>query len=176
MKKKQIVDFSIAICLIIAGSLLLTFPILKIANVKYVFMGVLTFYGVTNLFQFILTNKEKDYEGLLTMIASIITLILLGYLNVEDFPFNLALTLFVWILLMSLIKLKKCDYYHDRKKNIWVLKIITLLLFILVGLLSVINLYFESSVQIIILGFFYYTHGVLELVDPITIYLIENDK
>ena len=174
MKRKQIVDFIIAVSLIIVGSLVLTFPLLKIVNVKYIFIGVLAFYGIMNLIQFILTSKEKDYEGLLTMIASIITLLLLGFLEVDNSPLNLALTLFVWIVLMSMIKLKKCDYYHDRNRPIWIFRIVTLVLFILIGLLSVINLYYEAEVQILVLGFFYFIHGVLELVDPVTNYLLQK--
>ena len=174
MKRKQIVDLITAVLLIIVGSLVLTFPLLKLINVKYIFIGVLAFYGIMNLIQFILTSKEKDYEGLLTMIASIITLLLLGFLEVDNNPLNLALTLFSWIVLMSLIKLKKCDYYHDRHRPIWIFRIVTLVLFILIGLLSVINLYYEAEVQILVLGFFYFIHGVLELVDPITNYLLQR--
>lgn len=174
MKRKQIVDFIIAVTLIIVGSLILTFPLLKIVNVKYIFVGVLAFYGIMNLTQFILTSKDKDYEGLFTMVASIVTLILLGFLEVDNNPMNLALTLFVWICIMSMIKLKKCDYYHDQNRPIWIFRIVTLILFILIGLLSVINLYYEAEVQILVLGFFYFIHGVLELVDPVTNYLLDK--
>lgn len=173
MQRKQVVDLITAVMLIVMGSLILIFPLLKIVNIKYIFMGVLTFYGVMNLIQFALTNDSKDYEGLLTMIASMITLILLGFLNIDNNPLNLALTLFVWITLMSLIKLKKCDYYHDRHKKIYILRIITLVIFVLIGLLSTINLYYEVETQILVLGFFYFIHGLLELVDPITNYLLE---
>ena len=72
--------------------------------------------------------------------------------------------------------LKKCDYYHDRHKEIYILKIITLVLFILSGLLCTINLYYEKSVQILVLGFFYFINGILEAIDPITYYLIEKQK
>ena len=174
MKRKQIVDLVTAVTLIIVGSVLLIFPLLKIVNVKYIFMGVLSFYGVMNLIQYLLTTKSKDYEGLFTMIASIIALVILGLVNVEKNPLNLSLTLFVWITLMSLIKLKKCDYYHDRHKKIYILRIITLILFVLTGLLCTINLYYEPSVQVLVLGFFYFIHGILELIDPITNYLISE--
>ena len=172
MKRKELVDLITAVSLIILGSLVLILPLFKVFSIKYVFMSVLTFYGIMNLIQFILTSKEKDYEGLFTMIASIISLILLGFLEVENTPVNLALVLFMWIIMMSLIKLKKCDYYHDRHKKIYILKIVTLILFILIGLLTVINLYYEAEVQILVLGFFYFIHGVLELVDPITNFLV----
>ena len=174
MKRKQIVDFIISISLILIGSILLIFPLLKVINVKYIFMGVLALYGTLNLIQFILTRKEKDYEGLLTVIASILTLVLLGFLEIDNSPMNLALSLFAWIILMSLIKLKKCDYYHDRHKPIWIFRIVTLILFVLSGFLSVINLYYEAEVQVLVLGFFYFIHGILELVDPVTNYLLQK--
>jgi uncharacterized membrane protein HdeD (DUF308 family) len=175
MKRKEIVDLITAIILVVLGAVLLTFPLLRVVNVKYIFMGVLSFYGIMNLLQFLFTTNDKDYEGLFTMVASIISLILLGFLDIEN-PVNLALILFVWIVCMSLIKLKKCDYYHDRHKKIYILKIVTLILFILSGLLSVINLYYEPEVQILVLGFFYFIHGILELVDPITNYLMNNKE
>ena len=40
------------------------------------------------------------------------------------------------------------------------------------GLLTSINLYYETSVQVVVLGFFFYTHGILELIDPLVKYLL----
>lgn len=174
MKRKQIVDLVTAVLLIVIGSVVLIFPLLNIINVKYIFIGVLTFYGIMNLIQFLLTSKDKDYEGLFTMFASIVALLIIALRSPELTPLDLALTLFIWMSLMSLIKLKKCDYYHDRHKKIYILKIITLILFILSGLLTVINLYYQAKVQVLVLGFFYFIHGILELVDPITNYLIDT--
>ena len=36
------------------------------------------------------------------------------------------------------------------------------------------NLYYENSIQILVLGYFYLIHGILELVDPLTMYLNEK--
>ena len=113
MKRKQIIDLITAIILIVLGSIILLFPLLKILNVKYIFMGVLSFYGIMNLLKFILTNEAKDYEGLFTCIVSMVTLILLGLID-TNIPLNLALTLFVWITMMSLVKLKKCEYMENH--------------------------------------------------------------
>lgn len=176
MRKKTLIDFIVSAFLIICGSVILIFPLLKVINVKYIFMGVLAFYGVMHIIQFALTNKEKDFEGLFIMLASILGIVLLGFLDVDNIPLNLALVLFVWIVCMSLIKLKKTDYYHDHNKRIWLLRIVTLVLFIISGLLTVINLYYESEVQVLVLGFFYFIHGILELTDPLTNYLLDNMK
>ena len=174
MKKKQIVDLIIALILILSGSILLVFPLVKIVNIKFVVILILSIYCIANLIQFILTRKDKDYEGLLTSIASLITIIVALKCNINKVPWQLALTLFIWIIMMSLIKLKKADYYNDRKKDIWILKIITLILFILTGLLTTVNLYYTEDVQVLVLGYFFLIHGILELIDPITIFLIEK--
>ena len=176
MNKKEVVDLVTAVLLLLGASVLLIFPSLHVINVKYVFIGIITFYGVMNLIQFVLTTKDKDYEGFLTMLCSMVVLIILGFLDVSNSPMNLALTLFVWVIIMSLIKLKKCDYYHDRHKKLFILKIVTLVIFIISGLLATINLYYEPKIQILVLGFFFFIHGVLELIDPMTNYLIRTSK
>ncbi|MEG1506271.1 MAG: hypothetical protein RR478_02110 [Bacilli bacterium] len=174
MNKKQIVDLIIAVALILCGSVILIIPFFQYLDIKVIFMGVLVIYGILNLIQYLLTIKSKDYECLFTTFASLITFVVALKLDIQNVPWYLAVTLFIWIILMSLIKLKKADYYNDRKSNIWILKVVTLILFILTGLLATINLYYEADVQIIVLGFFYLIHGILELLDPLTIYLAEK--
>lgn len=176
MNKKQIVDLIIAVILILCGSAMLIFPLFNLVNVKTIFISVLLFYGFMNLIQFILTRTSKDYEGLFTMIASVIVLIIAWKLDISNVPWYLAMALFIWIIMMSLIKLKKADYYNDRKNSVWILKVVTLILFILTGLLTTINLYYTSEVQVLVLGFFYLIHGILELLDPLTVYLVEKKK
>ena len=176
MKRKEKVDFLTSLSLIVLGSVILIFPLVNIVNVKYVFMGVLSFYGVMNLTKFFLTSEKKDYEGLYVMISSILTLLLLGAINIEDKPVNLALVLFTWIILMSMIKLKKCDYYHDCNNKVFIYKLLSLILFILIGLLTSFNLYYSKDVQVLVLGFFYFINGVLELFDPILNYLLYSNK
>lgn len=176
MNKKQIVDLVIAIFLILCGGILLVFPLFHFVHVKPIFMAILGIYGFLNLIQFLLTKEARDYEGLFTAIASVISLIVAWRLDIAKVPWYLALTLFIWIIMMSLIKMKKADYYNDRKNSIWILKIVTLVFFILTGLLATINLYYEADVQILVLGFFFLIHGMLELFDPLTDYLLSHKK
>lgn len=171
MNKKQKVELIIATFLVICGSLVLIFPLFKFIEVKLIFIAVLAVYGLLNLIKFILVKDSKDYEGLFTLFASIITLVIAYFLDIDTVPWYLALTLFIWIIFMSLIKLKKADYYNDRKNKVWILEIVSLILFILSGLLTTINLYYENDIQVLVLGYFYLIHGILELIDPLTIYL-----
>ena len=47
--------------------------------------------------------------------------------------------------------------------------------FLTTGLLTGINLYYEASVQTIIIGFFFFINGLLDVVDPIAMYLMEKN-
>ena len=96
------------------------------------------------------------------------------FLDINDSPWNLALVLFIWVILMSLTKLKESDYYHDRKNKLWVLNVVNLILFILVGILTSVNLFYTSDIQILIIGFFFLINGILELMDPIVAYILET--
>lgn len=174
MNKKQKVELIIATFLIIMGSLLLIFPLFLFIKVKLIFTSILGIYAILNFIKFLFVKQTKDYEGLFVTLASLIVIILASFLDIESIPWYLALTLFIWIIFMSLIKLKKADYYNDRKNKAWILEIITLILFILSGLLTTINLYYENDIQILVLGYFYLIHGILELVDPIALFLKDS--
>lgn len=174
MEYKQKVDSVVALILIAIGTMLILLPLYEINNIKWINIIIFSLYAIINLIQYILTKKSKDNEGLTTFIASITTLIIGLVIHAEENALNLSITLLVWIMLMSVIKLKKADYYHDRHDRMWKLNVFMLGLFILVGLLTCINLYFEPNVQVIIIGFFFLIHGILELFDPIVKTLIKH--
>ena len=172
MKKKQKVDLSIALCLILIGVALLILPIFKITDIKWLSTIIFALYTILNSIQFILTKESKDYEGLHSALASLFVLAASLIWNPSESPRNLAMLLMAWIVLMSVAKLKKTDYYHDRKDKMWKLRLFNLGLFILAGILTSINLSYSSEIQVIVIGFFMLIHGILELFDPITKYLI----
>ena len=176
MKKKQIVDLVVAIFLIVCGSIMLLFPLLNFVKVKVVFLGVLGFYAISNMVKYLLTRKSQDSEGLFTSIVSLIVLGIAFKLDIAKVPWYLALCLLIWIICLSLIKLKKSDYYNDRHNKAWILEVVSLILFILAGLLTTMNLYYENDIQILVLGYFFLIHGILELFDPLFVYLFSHKK
>ena len=90
MKRKQLVDLIIAIFLILTGCSLLVFPLVNFLNVKNIFLGVLIIYAILNFIKFLLTFKSKDYEGLLTFLASVVTMIVALKVDISLKPWNLA--------------------------------------------------------------------------------------
>lgn len=174
MKYKQKVDTIASLALILIGTILLLLPLYKINSLKWINLIIYSAYSIINLIRFILTRKSKDYEGLYTFFASLAVAIFSIIFKSETSPLNLSLTLMIWIILMSLIKLKKADYYHDRRDRMWKINIFNLGMFVLCGLLTSINLYYEATVQIIVIGFFFMINGILEVFDPLVKTLISH--
>ena len=166
MAQKQKVDIIIALCLVLIGITLLVLPLFKITNIYHLMIFIFSAYTILNLIQFIATYKSKDYEGLFSALASLFTLVI-NIIFTNPSPRTLSLILMSWIALMSLAKLKKIDYYHDRNDSMWQIRVFNLLFFILAGILTSINLAYSNDVQIIVIGFFMLVHGILEMFDPI---------
>ena len=115
MKYKQKVETLTSLVLILIGTLLLLCPLYKITDIKWINLIIFLSYAIINLLKFILTYKSKDYEGLFTCLASIVAAITSIVLKSEKSAINLSLTLMIWIILLSLIKLKKADYRRFYK-------------------------------------------------------------
>ena len=174
MQKKQKVDLVVAILLVIVGVVLTLFPNFNIVDLEMILFSVMMIYATLNLIKFVLTKESKDYEGLFTSILSYGVGVCGLLFDLFNGKVETVAIILGWIILMSMIKFKKCDYYHDRHNKMWIIKIINLIIFIIAGFITSINLYFTKDIQIIILGFFFFIHGILEMVDPLTYYLMEN--
>mgnify|MGYP005789540701 CR=1 FL=1 len=174
MKKKELVDLIASISLMLIAVVILLLPTFKVNDLSFILKTIFGFYALIKFTQFILILKEKDFESLFTCLISLGALISLFLIDFTTK--NMVLVLMIWMALMCLIKLKKADFYHDRKNRMWVLRLFILFAFLTSGLLTGLNLYYEESVQTIIVGFFFLINGILDIVDPIAVFLMEDNK
>ena len=171
MKQKQKVDFIIDTGLLIIGAINIVLGIFKYSNIKIVFITIMVLYAIINLIQYLLTRKNKDYEGLYTSLASIAVATLSYFINL-NITNNLTLLLLSWVIIMSVIKFIKTDYYNDRKDRMWKVRIFTLVAFMIIGVLTGLSFNYDNNIKVLVLGYFFFIHGLLELIDPITKYLL----
>ena len=174
MKKKELVDFFTGISLMLLAGIILLLPTFKVNDLSFILKTVFGFYALIKLAQYIIILKEKDTESLFTCLISLGAMLSLFLVKLNTK--NIVLILLIWMGLMCLVKLKKADFYHDRKNKMWILRIFILFVFLTAGLLTGLNLYYEESVQTIIIGFFFFINGILDVIDPIALYLMENCK
>lgn len=165
---KKIINLIISIFLIVCGTFILLFPTFKFIKVKYIFIIILSIYSILNIIKYIIS---KNKSSIFISLSTILILIIAFNLDINKVPWYLALVLLIWIILLSVIKLTSSD---KNNNNIWMINIISLIIFILSGLLTVMNLYYESDIQIIILGYFLLIYGILELFEYFCLYLINR--
>lgn len=173
MKFKQKVDFFCSISFLFIGMILLLLSLFNIKNIKLLNIITFSFISIVNLIRYILVRSSKDYEGLHIFIASLLSLVFTVILDVTNVK-QLYYVIMFWVGVTSMANLKKMDYYHDRKDNMWKIQTFIFGAFLLTGLLTCINLAHSSSVQIIILGYFYMICGILKIIDPLVNALTKN--
>ena len=169
ISKKYMLEIVVAVILLLTGACMLFLPFMGVTNCKVVLRIMYGIISLVYLGWFIKRPKDKDFESLFSFFASFVSLILCIIL--KNTPSNLALILLLYVMMLSLTRLKKADFYHDRRNRIWQINLITLAVLILSGLLSSINLYYQSAVQILVFGYFFFINGILELVDPLVLFL-----
>ncbi len=173
MKEKQKVDIISAIAMAVMGIVLLIMPSFKLLPMRYILISVFVIYAIINLVRFLITIKSKDYEGLHYFLASLVAIIICVVIDLSS-PRLLALGLLCWVGLVSISKLKKVDYYHDKRDRMWKYAVADLIIFLVAGILACLNLYYSTAVQILVIGFFFLINGILEIFDPIIKTLIAH--
>ena len=167
-KTENMLSITVSMILILLGVFLLMFPWFGETKPSKLLYLLFTIYSGIKLIEYILTKtdeKDGDKEDLYTGIACLLAAICGLKFATYSTPMVLSITLMSWVGIMAIIKLIKLDYLHDRKKNLFFVNLITFSLFLLIGLLTSINLYFDITVQTIMLGFFFVVNGLLNLAE-----------
>ncbi len=173
MKTKQKVDCIIGVIFILIGMLYLLFPLYHVKNLKMINIIMFSIMAVVSLGQFFINMKSKDYTGILNFVACLVFIILMLTLDVDK-PKSLSTSILIWVALETVVKFKKSDYYNDRRDRMWKISLVILIIFILSGILTSINLRYNEEVRIIVIGYFIFINGLLELMDPIVKSLIQH--
>ena len=53
----------------------------------------------------------------------------------------------------------------------WILRLLILFIFIASGLLTSINLFYDNSVQILLIGYFFLVNSILDTISPLVEYI-----
>lgn len=113
MKKKELIDLITGISLILLAGVILLLPTFKVNDLGFILKIIFGFYTLIKLTQFLLILRDKDTESLFTFLISLSALISLFFIKLSTK--NIVLILLIWMGLMCLVKLKKADFYHDKK-------------------------------------------------------------
>ncbi len=159
IKKRDIINIVINISLLILNIFILALAILDYTNFKLILIIEFSFSIGYNFLKFIALLKEKDFESIVTLLISLGALIATIFLNSKR---NYILVFLIFMALMCLLKLIKCDFYHDRHSKRWITKGISMLIYMCVGLISGLALV-RGFNAIAVIAYFFIISSILEI-------------
>ena len=155
MKKKSFLwNVYGSVVILLFGCFFLLLPLFHISDITLVFGLFLAMFTIISLVMFVGQYKNKEYSSFFVFLISIILLIGSFLFPLTSQPKTLALSLLVWILFVSLAKIKRADFFHDRKSKIWCLEISLFFLFFLNGICTCLNFAFTEITSVLSFGYF----------------------
>lgn len=163
MKKYYLAQLVIDFVMIILGFLIFMFPSVASLSANMVFYTMMSIYAGLELCEYFLSER-KSTESLYLFIASA-TGAFSGFF-LRNYPSNgvLSITLVVWILMVSIIKIISFEKIYKKKTNLFIIKLSAMSILILIALMVSVNIYFRISAIGYMLTFMYICYGVLEFI------------
>lgn len=174
MKKSYIIQIVIDIILIFLGMINYLFPTVINLNVNIIFFIEIAIYSVLNILEYVLdkTRKEPLYLFTISAVAAISSLFLRNF----DSNYVLSITLVVWLIMLSIIKINSLEEIYKKYANLFIIKLTAMSVFVLIGILVSINLYYRISTISYMLAFLFISYGFLEFISDFSTYLSKNNK
>ena len=165
--EKSFISFITSIGLIFYGAFLLCTSLFHLSDFRIyvtIFFGL---YGVLHLMDYLFAENKKEYTPLLSGVLGILFGGVGIFYNYVEDPKNFAMAILLFALLLCFIKLKKADYFHDRKSKFWLIEVASLIFFLLLSILISMNLNFSENVLFLIFGFYSFFIGVFEFFETL---------
>jgi len=132
-----------------------------------IFYVVMLLYFGFEFTNYILTKKVTGMHSLYISLACIIASFSgLKYMN-EPSNMVISITLIGWMIMMLIIKLIRIEDLRNNNNYSVFINIFTMSLFILLGFLTITNIFKEISNINLMLGFFFTVNGILNLIENI---------
>lgn len=175
MKKYYLAQLVIDFVMIILGFIIFMFPSVAGLSANMVFYTMMSIYAGLELCEYFLSEKSSN-ESLYLFIASA-TGAFSGFF-LRNYPSNgvLSVTLIVWILMVSIIKIMGFETIYKKKTNLFIIKLSAMSILILIALMVSVNIYFRISTIGYMLTLLYMSYGVLELICDGLDYLSVNSS
>ena len=173
MKKTYVVQLIIDIMMIIFGVCLFIYPGVRSINSNQVFYTTMGIYAFLELCEFVFdrTRGEPLYIFFTAGAAAFA-----GYF-LRQFPicYVLAGTIAVWTLAITIIKINSLEEINLKKKYLFLIKLTSMSIFAMLGILVSINLYYRVSTLVYMLALLYMCYGAFELGTDFVTYLSKNN-
>ena len=175
-KKRNIIEAVLYFLLIIMGIIIMSFPAFGLINPIFYLGALFYIYAFFTVIAYFTSRKEKDYELLFNSLINIIVASFLIAVPNENVPFMLGTAMLIYTLLIIVNRGLIVYKYKTNDNYLWIIKFIITFLIAFLGILTIINLYNELSVQTLIIGYYFVTLGIMLITEPLFILFISPKK
>lgn len=175
MNRYYLAQLVIDFVLILLGFIIFMFPNVASLSANMVFYTMMSIYAGLELCEYFFSEK-KSKESFYLFVASA-TSAFSGFF-LRDYPSNgvLSVTLVVWVLMISIIKIMSFETIYKKKTNLFIIKLTSMSILILIVLMVSVNIYYRMSTIGYMLTLMYMSYGVLELISDGLDYLSMDTK
>lgn len=170
-KKNFFMGMFSSIVIFIMGVLYLTVPSyyglekMTDMNVNDLFISIVLVYAVMNFCEYLIIGKNPNNEAvtlsITTSLTGIINIILGIFLHES---LTLAISMGVFVFFTTGVKFFTIDYFHDRDDAFYYVEMMITILFFIIGIVICFNLFNDSILQTVILGFYFIIISILDAV------------
>lgn len=175
MKRYYLVQLMIDVVIIALGFITCLFPSVSELNANMVFYTLMGIYAGLELCEYIISQRESK-EGLYLFCASAACAFSGFFLR--DYPEYgvLSITLIVWALMITIIKMISLENIAVKKSRLFVIKLAAMSINILVSILVCVNIFYKISSIAYMLAIVYISYGFVELISDFLEFVSEDTK
>ncbi len=174
MKRTYVVQLIVDAVIIFLAMCNYMFPSVTMESPNMVFFLMMGTYAGLELCEYIFDNKRK--EPLYIFAASATAAFAGIFLRTYEPNFVLSLAIVTWLLMIAIIKIISLEDIYENMTHLFLIKLTSMSILVLIGLLVSINIYYRISTINHMLAFMYLTYGTLEFGCDFLTYLSENVK
>lgn len=174
MKKTYLVQLVIDAALMLLGLCLFIFQAAADFSPNAVFALTFGIYAGLELCEYIFDNTRK--EPLYIFIAAGVCAFSGYFLRSYDASYVISLTIAVWIIFFAIIKVISLEEILAKKSHLFIIKLVSMCMLILLGILVCIIIYFHINNIGYVLALMYLSYGAIEAFCDFLSYLSENSS
>ena len=169
LRKNFVVSLILAGAFFITGICIMSLPsyygISKMDDyeINNLFISFSIIFTLVNLFKYALLGKNPTKEAIaLALVGGVSGIFNVLFIKYFTSSFTLSMSLMVFTILVTVVKLFSIDYYHDREDAFFYIETMLLIIFFIIGLMLAFNLFDDKILQAMMLGFFIVLISILD--------------
>lgn len=160
-----IANLILSVIVLIMGIIIMIFKAFGLTDIILYVSILFYIFAFFSIIAYFIKRREGDYELLLLSLINIIVATYMFVFQNDNLPMILGSAMTVYTILMVANRGYKVLMLKNQDNFVWTVKFIMTFLLAFVGILTTINLFNETTVQTMMMGYYFISTGVLMTIE-----------